>query len=113
MSAHAHTWLWIAQRASAAVLAVAVLVHLATMIAVVRGGLSAAEITDRLGGHVGWLGFYAAFVLAAAIHAGIGVRNVLLETIGVGVRVANWASPVFAGILLWLGMVAVVAMYRA
>ncbi|MBM3384761.1 MAG: succinate dehydrogenase, partial [Betaproteobacteria bacterium] len=44
MSFRSETLLWVAQRASAAVLGVCVAVHLATMIYAVRGGLSAAEI---------------------------------------------------------------------
>ena len=40
MSARVETWLWLAQRASAAVLALCVAVHLVTMIAAVRGGLT-------------------------------------------------------------------------
>ena len=47
MSARAETRLWLAQRASAAVLALCVAVHLVTMIAAVRGGLTAAEMLGR------------------------------------------------------------------
>lgn len=79
MSARLQTWLWIVQRKSAGVLALCVLVHLATMIVAVRGGLSAAEILGRTRGSVGWLAFYTVFVLAAAVHAPIGLRNVLGE----------------------------------
>ena len=72
--------LWTAQRASAAVLAVCVLVHLATIIYAVRNGLSAAELLGRTRGSFGWLGFYALFVAAVAVHAPIGLRSVLAET---------------------------------
>jgi hypothetical protein len=47
------TLLWTAQRASAAVLAVCVAVHLVTVVYAVRGGLSAAEILARTRGSVG------------------------------------------------------------
>ena len=70
MSARADARLWIAQRASAAVLAVCVIVHLATIVYAVRGGLSAAEIFARTRGSVGWLAFYSLFVLAVAGDAG-------------------------------------------
>jgi fumarate reductase subunit C len=73
------TVLWVAQRASAAILAVCVVVHLATIIYAVQGGLSAAEILGRTRGNTGWLAFYSVFVLAAAIHAPIGLRAVLGE----------------------------------
>jgi len=72
--------LWTAQRASAVVLAVCVLVHLATVIYAVRNGLSAAELLGRTRGSYGWLGFYAIFVAAVAVHAPIGLRSVLAET---------------------------------
>ena len=43
MSARFQTWLWILQRKSAGVLALCVLVHLATMIVAIRGGLSKTQ----------------------------------------------------------------------
>jgi len=72
--------LWTAQRVSAAVLAVCVLIHLVTIIYAVRNGLTAAEILGRTQGSITWGGFYALFVLAVAVHAPIGLRNVLAET---------------------------------
>jgi fumarate reductase subunit C len=69
----------VAQRASAAVLALCVVVHLATMIYAIRGGLSAAEILARTRGNAGWLAFYSVFVLAVTVHAPIGLRPVLGE----------------------------------
>ncbi len=79
MSFRAQTLLWIVQRASAAVLALCVTVHLATMVYAIRGGLSAAEILSRTRGSAGWLVFYSLFVLAVAVHAPIGLRPVLGE----------------------------------
>lgn len=76
----AQVLLWGAQRASAAVLALCVIVHLITIIYAVRNGLSAAEILSRTRGSVAWGGFYALFVVAVAVHAPIGVRNILTET---------------------------------
>src|SRR5262249_4669225 len=68
--------LFAAQRASAAILAVAVTVHLATIIYAVRGGVTAAEILGRTR-HNGWfLALYLVFVVAVAIHAPIGLRNI-------------------------------------
>ena len=82
MSARSETILWLAQRASAAVLAFCVLVHLATIIFAVQGGLSAAEILGRTRGSVPGLLFYATFVIAAAVHAPIGLRATLGEWLG-------------------------------
>lgn len=82
MSVKAQTILWVAQRASAVVLALCVTVHLATMIYAIRGGLSAAEILSRTKGNVGWLVFYTTFVLAVTVHAPIGLRSVVTEWFG-------------------------------
>ncbi len=82
MNARAQALLWLAQRASAAVLALCVIVHLATMIYAVRSGLSAAEILGRTQGSYGWFAFYTLFVLAVAVHAPIGLRTVIAETCG-------------------------------
>lgn len=71
--------LFVVQRLSALLLAPLVLVHLALILYAVRGGLSAAEILARTGGSIGWALFYGVFVLAAAVHAPIGIRNVLKE----------------------------------
>lgn len=79
MSVHRETLLWVAQRASAAVLALCVVVHLATMIYAIQGGLTAAEILGRTRGNLGWLAFYTVFVAAIAVHAPIGLRPVLGE----------------------------------
>ena len=101
--------LWLAQRASAAVLALCVVVHLATMIVAVRGGLSAAEILARTRGNAAWMAFYAVFVLAVAVHAPIGVRTVLTELAGRGGRSLDVALTAFALLLLAAGMRAVYA----
>jgi fumarate reductase subunit C len=76
----AQVLLWGAQRASAAVLALCVIVHLVTIVYAVRSGLSAAEILGRTRGSAPWLGFYLLFVAAVAVHAPIGLRNILSET---------------------------------
>ena len=74
--ARVETLLWTAQRASAAVLAICVAVHLATIVYAVRGGLTGAEILERTHGSIGWMLFYSVFVLAVAVHAPIGVRTI-------------------------------------
>ena len=80
MNIRAQVLLWTAQRFSAAVLAVCVVVHLVTIVYAVRNGLSAAEILGRTRGSYAWAGFYAIFVAAVAVHAPIGLRSVLAET---------------------------------
>ena len=112
MSARTEARLWLAQRASAAVLALCVAVHLATMIFAVRGGLTAASILGRTRGNAGWAAFYAVFVLAVAIHASIGLRTIAAEWLGWRGRAAD---AVFASVglgLAALGAYAIVAVTR-
>jgi len=74
--------LWIAQRASAAVLAVCVAVHL-----------------------------YSLFVLAVTVHAPIGLRSVLSEWLGWRGRARDFALLLFAAFLGWTGMRAVLGVF--
>lgn len=104
--------LFLAQRLSAAVLAVAVAVHLGTIIYAVRGGLTAAEILGRTRGSTLFFAFYAVFVLAAAIHAPIGLRNVMREW-GQGRGASADLTAAAAGVLiLLLGMRAAWAVFH-
>ncbi|MBX9593680.1 MAG: succinate dehydrogenase [Roseomonas sp.] len=74
--------LWAVQRGTAMVLALAVVVHLVTILVAVRGGLSAAEIIGRTRGSWTWLGFYSVFALAAGLHGAIGLRAIAAEWAG-------------------------------
>ena len=105
------TTLWIAQRASAAVLALCVLVHLATIIYAVQGGLTAAEILGRTRGNVAWFAFYSVFVLAVSVHAPIGLRAVLGEWLGWRGRSRDGFLLLFAAALAWMGMRAVKTLF--
>jgi fumarate reductase subunit C len=103
--------LWIAQRASAAVLAICVTVHLATIIYAVQGGLSAAEILARTRGSAGWLAFYTVFVLAVAVHAPIGLRSICIEWLGWRGRSRDVVLALFAALLAWMGMRAAIGVF--
>ena len=105
--------LWIAQRASAAVLALCVVVHLVVIVYAMRGGLSAAEILGRTRGSVAWGAFYGVFVLAAAVHAPIGLRAVLAEWLGWRGRSLAVFVHLFALLLAVLGLRAVWAVVGA
>ena len=105
--------LFLAQRASAVVLAFAVAVHLATILYAVRGGLTAADILGRTHGNVGFLIFYAVFVIAVAVHAPIGLRNVLREWTRWRGSTLDLALALFALLLLVLGLRAVFAVFTA
>jgi fumarate reductase subunit C len=95
--------LWLVQRASAAVLALCVVVHLATIVLAVRGGLSAAEILGRTRGSMAWLFFYATFVVAVAIHAPLGLRAILREWTAWRGTSLDLAMALVALLLLVLG----------
>jgi fumarate reductase subunit C len=103
--------LWIAQRASAAVLALCVVVHLATIIYAVQGGLSAAEILGRTRGSLGWLAFYSVFVVAVSVHAPIGLRSVLIEWLRWRGRSRDVVLLLLAAVLAGMGMRAVLAVF--
>jgi len=101
--------LYIAQRLSAMLLAPLVLVHLLLIIYAVRQGLSADAILGRTQGSLGWAAFYSLFVIAAAVHAPIGLRNVLAEWTPLPRRLIDWAMVLFGVVLLAMGARAVVA----
>ncbi len=105
--------LYLAQRGSAIILAFAVSIHLVTMIYAVRGGLSAGDILARTSGNRWFLGFYLMFVLAAAIHAPIGLRSILREWAGWQSRALDFAMLGFAALILLLGFRAAFAVYLA
>lgn len=107
MTRRAETLLWVAQRASAALLALCVLVHLATIIYAVQGGLTGAEILARTRGNLAWATFYTVFVLAVAVHAPIGLRTVLVEWFGWRGRGRDLALLAFAVVLAGMGLQAV------
>ena len=104
--------LWAAQRASAAILAIGVAVHLATILYAVRGGLSAAEILGRTRGSLVWLGFYGLFVLAVAVHTPIGLRTIAREWTSWKGRSLDLALIGFALLLALAGWRAIWGLYR-
>jgi fumarate reductase subunit C len=111
MSPRRETVLWIAQRATAVVLAFCVLVHLATIIYAVRGGLSAAEILGRTRGSIAWAAFYVIFVMAVAVHGAIGLRAVAAEWLHFRGTAAEVAMTLVGLVLAVMGLRAVVAVF--
>ena len=111
MSARVQTVLWISQRASAAVLALCVLVHLATVIYAVRGGLSAAEILNRTRGSTAWFAFYVLFIFAVSVHAPIGLRVLLGEWFRWRGAARDVVLALFAVTLLAMGLRALLAVF--
>ena len=103
--------LWVAQRATAAVLALCVIVHLVTIIYAVRGGLTAAEILARTRGNAAWATFYVIFVIAVAVHGAIGLHTVAAEWLGFRGEVAEFAMTIVGIALTLLGLRAVAAVF--
>jgi fumarate reductase subunit C len=98
--------LYLAQRISAAIMAPLVLVHLGVMIYAIQGGLSAEEILARTRGSLLWGSFYGLFVIAVAVHAAIGVRNILSEWL-------QLRGPLLSAVCWLLGLVLWAAGWRA
>ncbi|MGU3360814.1 succinate dehydrogenase [Methylobacterium sp. M6A4_1b] len=105
--------LYVAQRGTAVILAVAVAVHLGTILYAVRGGLTAGEILGRTQGNLAFLLFYGVFVVAAAIHAPIGLRGILREWTRWRGRSLDGAMLAVSALLLVLGLRAALAVYVA
>ena len=106
MNTRTQVLLWTAQRASAVVLALCVVVHLVTIIYAIRNGITAAEILTRTRGSYAWCGFYAIFVAAVAVHAPIGLRSVLAETF-------NWRGAGLDLTVLAMGLALALWGFRA
>ena len=98
--AQARRWYW--QRISAMVLALCVVVHLATIVYAVRSGLGADALLARTRGSFLVGGFYAVFVIASSVHVPIGLARIAEEWIGWrgrGVAVFSWlAAATVAGL---------------
>ncbi len=103
--------LYVAQRLTAIVLAPLVLIHLVLILYAIEGGLSAGEILGRTRGHLGWATFYGLFVMAASLHAPIGLRNVIVEWTRAPRRWIDALTVALGIVLLVLGLRAVVAIY--
>ena len=110
MSSRTEVWLFIAQRASAFVMAPLVIIHLGTMIYAIQGGLSAQEILARTEGSTLWGAVYGLFVVAVAIHAPIGLRTIIREMTPWTGRTLDVAAILFGAVVIVLGARAVGAL---
>jgi len=86
-----------------------VLLHVAVIFYATRQGLTATDILARTRGSIAWALLYGAFVAAAAVHAAIGLRTVLIEWSPLNERAAGICVTAFGGLLLVLGLRAVAA----
>ena len=101
--------LYVWQRLTAALMVPLVLVHVAVIFYATRQGMTAADILARTRGSIVWASLYSIFVVAAALHAAIGVHNVLTEWSPLRDRSAGIFATVFGTSLLLLGLRAVAA----
>ena len=85
--------LFMTQRITALIMAPLTFGHLAVMIYAVQGGLSVDEILARTQGSLAWFSFYGFFVVAASIHAAIGMHVIMFEWFGLKgnpLRLLSW-----------------------
>ena len=104
---------YLLQRGSALLMAPLVFIHLAVIVYAVRGGLSAAEILARTSGSAGWALFYGVFVVAASVHATVGLSVVLAEWTPLQRRASASVAGLAGLTLLVLGLRAVQAVIAA
>jgi fumarate reductase subunit C len=107
MTGRLELWLYMVQRFSAMLMAPLIIVHLATIVYAIQGGLSASEILGRTQGSVFWMLFYGLFVIAASVHGAIGLRNILREMTPWRGRSLDLSAAGFAFVVLLLGLNAV------
>ena len=105
--------LYLLQRGTAALMLPLILVHLAVIFYATRQGLTAADILGRTRGSITWALFYGIFVFAAAIHASIGVRNILTEWTPFPRSRAGLISVAFGAAVAALGVRAIYAVVFA
>ena len=99
--------LYLLQRITALLMAPFVLVHIGVMIYAVQGGLSAGEILSRTQGSLFWMLFYGGFVIAAGIHATIGLRTIFFEWLGLRGLFLTLFSWGIGALLIIMGLNAV------
>jgi fumarate reductase subunit C len=105
--------LYLLQRLTALIMAPLVVGHIAVMIYAIQGGLSAAEILGRTQGSFGWALFYGGFAATVSVHAAIGLRVIVHETLkikGAALSALTWIA--FLG-LFYMGARAVWAVTAA
>ncbi len=99
------------QRLTAAIIAPLVLLHLGVILYAIEGGLSAEEILIRTRSSLWWPILYTVFVGAVAIHAPIGLRNIIAEWTGRKGVFLDVAMMAFSLLLIFTGLRAVLAIF--
>ncbi len=99
------------QRLTAVILAPLVLLHLGLIIYAIEGGLSAEEILNRTRSSLLWPISYTVFVGAVAIHAPLGLRNIITEWTGRRGPIIDILTAAFSLLLISTGLRAVLAIF--
>lgn len=99
--------LWLAHRITGMALGVFVVIHLITVVSVIEGGLSASEIMQRTSGNLLMGIYYGLFVIAAAVHASIGLRTVAQEVLHWSGSRLDYVMLAFFVLLCAIGMAAI------
>ncbi len=107
MIARSDFYLHLLQRGTAVVMVPLVLIHVVVILIAVEGGLSAAEILSRTKDSIFWASFYSIFVVAAAVHGSLGLRNVIRELTPLEGTGLNALALAVCVVLLVLGIRAV------
>lgn len=95
------------QRLSGGIVAICLVVHLIAIFNAIQGGLTVAEMQQRLQGSEFWFSLYSIFIVGAVIHASIGLRNILTEMFALSSIVVHAVLLVYLGISVYLGLQAV------
>ena len=101
--------LFLLQRLSAMLLFPLVCLHLLLILYAARQGITADQILARTSGSVFWALLYGLFVFLVAVHAPIGLRNVMSEWLNLSKPVVNKISIVIFILFLVLGLRSVAA----
>ena len=95
------------QRLSGGIVAICLVVHLIAIFNAIQGGLTVAEMQQRLQGNEFWFSLYSIFIVGAVIHASIGLRNILTEMFALSSIVVHAVLLAYLGISVYLGLQAV------
>ena len=101
--------LFLLQRLSAMLLLPLVCIHLLLILYAARQGITAEQILARTSGSVFWALSYGLFAFLVAVHAPIGLRNVMFEWLSWPKPIINKISIALFLLFLVLGLRSVAA----
>lgn len=104
--------LWLVHRLTGMALGLFVIIHLVTILVVIQGGLSAAEIMERTSSNFIVISFYGLFITAAAVHSALGLRTVAQEVFNWKGTILNVVIFIFFAFLCVVGMAAIIGLVQ-